>query len=136
MNPLSPDENVDHLFSAFFKAELPDPWPAAPTATSEAAARLTQRAEAPRNESPVARRDHNRARYTLAASVALLLGTCWALSDGSQSGNRPANRPGHGTPGDLLGPSHATTPPEIRDTLKNPPVVPMPDKDDMLGKSN
>ena len=139
MNPLSPNDNVDRLLSAFFKAEMPDPWPAAPTASAinEPAGLVGERAEAPRNEPAVARRDHNsRARYTLAASVALLLGTCWTLSDGFPSGNQPANRPANGTNSrDILGPSDAKGPPEIRDALKTP-VVPMPDKGDMFGKSN
>jgi hypothetical protein len=136
MNPLPPNENVDRLLSAFFKAEMPDPWPAAPTAsaTTESAGFV---AEAPRNEPAVARRDHNsRARYTLAASVALLLGTCWTLSNGIQSGNQPANRPADGaSPRDILGPSNAKSPNEIRDALKGPVVAPG-DKDDMFGKSN
>jgi hypothetical protein len=137
MNPLSPNENVDRLLSAFFKAEMPDPWPAAPTAsTTEPSGLVAERAEAPRNEPAVARRDHNsRARYTLAASVALLLGTCWTLSDGFQSGTRGTNGPANGTSGDFLGPSDAKTAPEIRDVLTKPPVAPG-DKDDMFGKSN
>jgi hypothetical protein len=138
MNNLSPNENVDRLLSAFFKAEMPDPWPAAPlaTASSEPAALVAERGGAPRNEPAVARRDHNsRARYTLAASVALLLGTCWTLSNGFQSGNGPARVPANGTNPDVLSPSNAKTPDEIRNALTKPPV-PAPDKNDMFGKSN
>ena len=54
MNQLTSDDNVDRLLSAFFKAEMPDTWPAAPaTVTSEPAALAAGRAEAPRNEPAV-----------------------------------------------------------------------------------
>jgi hypothetical protein len=35
-----------------------------------------------------------RARFTLAASVALMLGTCWYVSDGVTPGPRPGGAPG------------------------------------------
>jgi hypothetical protein len=96
----SPDDNVDRLLSAFFKAELPHAWPGAPdVAVSEPSALVADRAgaaETPRNQ-PAHRDNGNKARYTLAASVALLLGTCWALSDGFQSNGRPANGTAPGT---------------------------------------
>jgi len=98
-NPETPDE-LDRLFSEFFKGQLRKPWPKAPvppgaSATAEpselAAARV---AEAPRNHpSPASRDNTARARFTLAASVALLLGTCWTLSNGFQPGERPGQAP-------------------------------------------
>jgi hypothetical protein len=58
----APDE-VDRLLRAFYKAEMPEPWPAAP-------------ATAPRTVlpfgRPLARRPLLRARLALAASVALI----------------------------------------------------------------
>lgn len=85
MTTTSPsDEALDRLLSSFFKAELKRPWPAAPeTPSTSEPARAT---ESPRNR-PAAR-DGSKARYTLAASVAILLGTCWTLSNGLQPGGR------------------------------------------------
>lgn len=82
MNTTSPDE-LDRRFSDFFKAQLRTPWPNAPV--PDAAARVASPRNAP------APGDHTaRARFTLAASVALVLGATLAMSDGFQSGPRPA----------------------------------------------
>ena len=59
----------------------------------------------------------NRARYTLAASVAILLGTCWYLSNGSNTGNQPAPKAGPGGP-DILGKGSATMPDEFKKEKK------------------
>jgi hypothetical protein len=87
----SSGENLDRLLSDFFKSQLKQPWPAAPATTvSEPSALVASRAatsETPRNQ-PAARDSNARSRYTLAVSVALLLGTCWYLSNGFQPGNR------------------------------------------------
>ena len=77
MNATSPHntDELDRLCADFFKSQLKHPWPKAPGAASE----RSERVVAP------ARRDNTaRARFTLAASVALLLGTCWMLSNGFQ----------------------------------------------------
>ncbi|MBN9122128.1 MAG: hypothetical protein J0I06_23805 [Planctomycetes bacterium] len=104
----APDE-LDRLFSEFFKAQLKRPWPNAPvpaaastTKSAEPSELVTARAqEAPRNAPMPARRDSSsRARFTLAASVALMLGTCWYLSNGFQ----PGARSGPGTPSTPSGP--------------------------------
>ena len=76
--PLPPDR-IDALLSGFYKSKLPSPWPAAPAFAEPAKPRLA----AP----------SSRARYTLAASVAFLLGTCWYLSNGNPSADRPASKP-------------------------------------------
>src|SRR4051794_29755905 len=91
----APDE-LDRLLSEFFKAQLKHPWPNAPVpaganggaAQTEPSELLAARtANAPRNTAPPARRDNTaRARFTLAASVALLLGTCWYLSNDFEPG--------------------------------------------------
>lgn len=111
MNPTpthaeSPDE-LDRLFSEFFKAQLRHPWPNAPvpaaTATPSEPSELVaaRAADGPRNAPTAPRRDGTaRARFTLAASVALMLGTCWYLSNGFQ----PGARPGQGNPNTPTGP--------------------------------
>lgn len=96
-----PDDALDSLLSDFFKGQMKKPWPAAPAAAnaaSEPSVLAAARARQPGAEpNPVAARDPGgRARYTLAASVAILLGTCWTLSNGFQA-DRPAGpngRPG------------------------------------------
>jgi hypothetical protein len=90
---------LDRLLSTYFKAQLPQPWPAAPhTPSTEPSSLVSERlAVAESSRSPKAVRDTSaRARHTLAASVALLLGTCWYLSSGLQSANRadPLTAPG------------------------------------------
>jgi len=74
-NEQSPMEaNIDRMLSAFFKAELPDPFPAT---------KLPARLELPM---PTAARYDQRktalvnSRLSLAASVAIILGGCWYLS--------------------------------------------------------
>jgi hypothetical protein len=53
-----PPDDLDRLLSAFFRAEVPDPWPAAPAVPSAAPSRRPRRGS----------------RLALAAAVALLLG--------------------------------------------------------------
>ena len=96
----TPDE-LDRLLADFFKAQLKRPWPGAPTPTAAAKSAepselaAARAADAPRNHPTPARCDNTaRARFTLAASVALMLGTCWYLSNGYQ----PGERPGPGAP--------------------------------------
>ena len=86
----TPDE-LDRLFSDFFKAQLKRPWPGAPSTTSAEPSELAvaRTAEAPRNQPRPATRDTTaRARFTLAASVAMMFGTCLYLSNGFQPGER------------------------------------------------
>jgi hypothetical protein len=119
--PTTPDfrvEPIDSLLSDFFKAQLTQPWPAAPATTaSEPSVLVASRnaaPESPRNQpAAVAARDAStKSRYTLAASVALLLGVCWYCADGYQ----PAERPAAGTPtGGMLDGAGASNP----DALKN-----------------
>src|SRR5262245_12021954 len=62
----SPDDLVDSLLREFFRAEMPDPWPSLEAPTAE-------RVTVPMR--PLARRwTVLRSRFTLAASVLLLLG--------------------------------------------------------------
>jgi hypothetical protein len=87
-------DELDRLLSDFFKAELKTPWPKAPTpaaaATEPSELAATRAAEAPRNvPTPTGRDNTARARFTLAASVALMLGTCWYMSNGFAPGGHP-----------------------------------------------
>jgi hypothetical protein len=119
----APDE-LDRLFSEFFKAQLKHPWPNAPVPASSSAStqptepselRAARAQEAPRNTPAPARRDSSaRARFTLAASVALMLGTCWYLSNGFA----PGSRPGQGTPN----PATPMLPDSGADADKHPPL--------------
>jgi hypothetical protein len=91
-----PVDDLDRLLADFFKSRMRNPWPAAPAVTSEPAVLVAGRGgtEAPRNQPAAVRDPGSRARYTLAASVALLLGTGWLLTDGFHPGPRPGPAPG------------------------------------------
>jgi hypothetical protein len=108
--PESPGENLDALLSAFFRAELPKPWPAfrAPARRPRVAPRLAQGfgdargsggVIAPGAPGPTLRWS---SRLALAAAVVLLLLGAW-LAPGpsavSVSGGRPGNLPVIGEPG-------------------------------------
>lgn len=80
---MSQTEPVDDLLSDFFKSKLRQPWPPAPS-TAEPSSLLAARC-APQS---------NRARVTLAASVAILLGACWYFSNGPQPAERGKPDPG------------------------------------------
>ena len=99
---LPPDSEspIDDLLSDFFKSKLPQPWPAAPR-TAEPASLLASRRASSQN---------SRARITLAASVAILLGACWYFSNGSHPAERA--KPAPETPG-LLDKGSATMPKEF-----------------------
>ena len=108
--PETPDE-LDKLFSDFFKAQLKHPWPNAPLPASGAAVpaaepsglantRTQTQTEAPRNSPTPTPQAHSkgrdstaRARFTLVASVALALGGCWVLSNGFLPGNMTQSAP-------------------------------------------
>src|SRR5262249_62222279 len=75
--------------SAYSKARLRRPWPAAPVPTQPEPAELVAVRNTTTAASPAS--DHTtRSRITLAASVAILLGSCWYLSNGLEQGHRPA----------------------------------------------
>jgi len=112
-------EPLDRLLSDYFKAQLNDPWPPAHALNSTPSTILPERmelAEAPRTHQRA--RDYNaRARYTLAVSVVFLVGTCWYLSTGFQSGNRTA--PGQPAPGGMLGGAGASKPAAVEELKKD-----------------
>jgi hypothetical protein len=97
------EDNLDRLLFSYFKSKMKQPWPAAPATPSrmssnEPSVLVASRAantavETPRNQPASAgtsRDGGNKSRKTLAVSVAVLLGTCLYLSNGSQPGERVA----------------------------------------------
>jgi hypothetical protein len=70
-------DDLDRLLSRFYQSEMPAPWPAAPR--PEATARPMPASRLPGYERP--RQLVTGPRAALAASVALLLGSCWFLSN-------------------------------------------------------
>jgi hypothetical protein len=78
--------DLDKMLSAFFKAEIPDPFPALKRPVGTFQSQMPM----PVSSEPRQRPDRtalSKSRISLAASVALLLGGCWYLS--SQIGNAP-----------------------------------------------
>ncbi len=129
MTPTTP-EPIDQILSDFFKSELKSPWPAAPDTaslgnprfgiprsavpSSAASARGVVSAPArPPLADPTAK-----ARYTLAASVALLLGTCWYLSSGLPGRGTGPLSPDTTTP-DLLPDLTASDPAALKHLRKD-----------------
>ena len=107
MNPMPlPNEPVDELLSDYFKSAMPKPWPAAPRLAepSQVAAARTE--------------PGRRARFTLAASVAIMVGACWYFASAPQPAAR--TRPGAEP---MLPDGSATTPKEF----KRPAPPPMLD---------
>jgi hypothetical protein len=90
--PSTQEEGLDRLVVAYFRSEMPARWPAAPQPWAEKSRAATESQADPSRKS----------RWALAASVALLIGSCWYLSghvtDGKQQprldlGNGEANPP-------------------------------------------
>jgi len=77
----------DRLLSDYFKAQLPTVWPALPELPRAEPLKLAASHSAERIHSSV-RASDLRSRLTLAASIALLLGVCWLLSNGYQPSPR------------------------------------------------
>lgn len=119
MTPNSPDD-LDRLLSDFFKAQMKNPWPNAPLAQTAEPSELATRTEAPQGEPAPARRDNTaRAKFTLAASVALLLGTAFYMSDGYTPTARPVAVPSNSGPS-LFNGSDAKAPQGgVLDTISN-----------------
>jgi hypothetical protein len=105
-------ENIDELLSDYFKSKMRHPWPAPPAPPFTEPSSL--------RESRGAAHSGNRARVTLAASVAILIGACWFFSNGSQPAERGPAKPVPGGPG-ILNDGSAKTPDEFK---KNHPIHP------------
>lgn len=108
--------DIDRLLATFFKSELPDPFPEMKLPAARAA-ELPMPA-APRPAAAERRPVLTKSRFSLAVSVALLLGGCWYLS--GHIGGAPANRPtpgkngaGEAKPNKHLLPKDDTKPPMV-----------------------
>lgn len=103
--PNRPDDDLDRLFTAYFRAEMPARWPNAPRPWAQ----TVQPAQAA-SADPT-----RRSRWALAASVALLIGSCWYLSGHVTNGK---SKPGF----DLK--DGEATPKHVKDLGKGPPKMP------------
>ena len=105
-NPNPAGDDLDRLFAAYFRAEMPAKWPAAPRPWADRA----QLQPARTTDDPAAR-----SRWALAASVAILLGGCWYLSGHTTDGK---GRPGLNLEG---GGANVKS---VKDLGKTPPKMP------------
>jgi len=104
--------DLDKMLSAFFKSEVPSPFPGVRPLLSKARMDMPMPAS-----SAKADQEHlliSKSRISLAVSVALLLGGCWYLS--SHMGDAP-DRPGAAKGS---GDGNATMPKAIRNALEEP----------------
>ena len=86
-NPNRPANDPDRLFAAYFQDQLPATWPACPRPWAEKAQPTATAAGDPAAKS----------RWALAASVALLIGSCWYLSGQVHDGKaKPGFNPAGG----------------------------------------
>ena len=104
--PQNPD-GIDQILTDFFQSQLPHPWPSAPVP----AASLSQPSSLASRPAARSADSGQRARLTLAVSVAFLLGALWFLSPtGTAPRQAPKASPGGAT--DVLN-GTATMPKEI-----------------------
>ena len=104
-----PLDALEGLLADYFKSQLNEPWPSAPASPRAEASGLVATRAIPLAREPLPHRDNNsRARLTLAASVAILLGACWYFSSGFDSADRTV--PGHPSRGGVLGDAGASKP--------------------------
>lgn len=106
-HPQPPADPLDRELSAFFRSQVPHPWPAAPATPHAEPGRPAARLGHLRS---FARKPVDRARLTLAASVAVLAGAIWVLSAGAPAGGRGQPKPAAAAGPDYLGSSTAKTP--------------------------
>jgi hypothetical protein len=142
MNSNTPSDALDRLLSDYFKAQMKRPWPGAPRPTAQAAP--ARRVEVRNTTAAGLLTNHpTRARITLAASVAILLGSCWYLSSESQPASRSApDQPGRTSSplpletGTAHGPEVLEKVKEIKatQTKPDPADVPMTPIADPFGK--
>jgi hypothetical protein len=103
--PNRPDDEIDRLFTAYFQAERPARWPGCPRPWADKAQPV-----------PASQADATaRSRWALAASVALLIGSCWYLSGHMTDGK---SKPGWDLKGGEANKKH------LDDLGKAPPKMP------------
>ena len=96
-------DDLDGLLGAFFRAEMPQPWPAAPEVEEPAALPMPRRT-----------RSLLRSRLVLAASVAFLLAIPWMIADSFKTLKRDST--------DLtIGPGNASRNLRFETTLEQQP---------------
>ncbi len=132
--PETPDE-LDRLLSDFFKAQLKQPWPKAPLPPTALAPIIPSELVSVRANGA----DHRplrsptdttaRARFTLAASVALALGAAWLFTSSSEP-SRMAIAPEKPVISDYLqrGSASGENHPLLKELPKNPKVEAAPPK--------
>jgi hypothetical protein len=79
--PNVPGDEVDRLLGAYFRAQMPAKWPAAPSPSN--GLNPSAGPDSARRTDPA-----TKSRWALAASVALLIGSCWYLSGAATNGHR------------------------------------------------
>jgi hypothetical protein len=84
--PTRPEDGIDRTVGAYFRSEMPNPWPAAPRPWAEKATLSTP-----------ATHSASRSRWALAASVAILVGGCWYLSGHLTDGRKRPDTNFNGT---------------------------------------
>jgi hypothetical protein len=108
-----PADPLDRLLMDFFQSQLKQPWPPAPaTPATEPAALVASRETTPSRRDP-----SRRSRYTLAASVALVLGVGWLFSSGFAPGVRPNSGPA--PTGGMLKDAGASQPAAVKELQKD-----------------
>src|ERR1700723_213278 len=77
------DHHIDKILSAFFKAEMPNQWPALDLQTAEIRAGMPTPASLTATRTTLAQPvvTSNKSRMAFAVSAALILGGFWYLSD-------------------------------------------------------
>ncbi|HEX3150338.1 MAG TPA: hypothetical protein VHR66_19835 [Gemmataceae bacterium] len=100
------NDDMDRLFGAYFQAQLPAKWPAAPRPWVEKA----HNRPAHSTIDPAVK-----SRWALAASVAMLLGGCWYLSGHLNNGKAKTGLNIEGGSADLK---------HVKDMKKDPPKMP------------
>jgi len=110
-------DDLDGLLRSFFRAEMPEPWPALELPAEETILPL-----------PARPRPHRwktfRARFALAASVAFLLACAWlignSLGAGSRAGSASNPSDSASVPTDMRHGAHGHSDPQIRKEFMEP----------------
>ncbi len=99
--PLQPGDDLDRLLRTFLRSQLPHPWPSPPVTSCQ--------------RRPADGRNLMRSRWSLAASVALLLVGSWLLP----SRFTPDARPEHGPNGSMISDNPRDAPKRHKDQIEN-----------------
>src|SRR5579884_277089 len=103
--PLQPGDDLDRLLRTFLRSQLPHPWPPPPVTSTVAS----------RQRRPGDGRNLMRSRWTLAASVALLLVGSWLLP----SRFTPDAKPESGPSGPMISDNPRDVPKQHKHQIEN-----------------